>query len=80
LLQVPWREYVPVAWQVDPCLALSLLDHFPASESLRAALEAMVVKHAADTQVGCLAVCYASVQQHFVAGYFGCVQHWRRWW
>jgi hypothetical protein len=30
-LQVPWREYVPVAWQVDPCLALTLLDHFPAS-------------------------------------------------
>jgi hypothetical protein len=49
--QVPWREYVPVAWQVDPCLALSLLDHFPASEPLRAALESMVVKHAADTQV-----------------------------
>lgn len=50
-LQVPWREYVSLAWQVDPCLALSLLDHFPASEPLRAALEAMVVKHAADTQV-----------------------------
>ncbi|KAF6255212.1 kinase-like domain-containing protein [Scenedesmus sp. NREL 46B-D3] len=53
-LQVPWREYVPIAWQVDPCLALSLLDHFPASEPLRAALESMVVKHAADTQVQAL--------------------------
>ncbi|WIA31067.1 hypothetical protein OEZ86_001095 [Tetradesmus obliquus] len=52
--QVPWREYVLLAWQVDPCLALSLLDHFPASEPLRAALEAMVVKHAADTQVQAL--------------------------
>uniref|UniRef100_A0A383V936 1-phosphatidylinositol 4-kinase n=1 Tax=Tetradesmus obliquus TaxID=3088 RepID=A0A383V936_TETOB len=51
---VPWREYVSLAWQVDPCLALSLLDHFPASEPLRAALEAMVVKHAADTQVQAL--------------------------
>ncbi|WIA31066.1 hypothetical protein OEZ86_001095 [Tetradesmus obliquus] len=51
---VPWREYVLLAWQVDPCLALSLLDHFPASEPLRAALEAMVVKHAADTQVQAL--------------------------
>jgi hypothetical protein len=29
--QVLWREYVPVAWQVDRCLVLSLLDCFSAS-------------------------------------------------
>lgn len=49
--QVPWKEYVPLAWQVDPCLALGLLDHYPATGQLRTALEAMVVKHATDPQV-----------------------------
>eukprot|EP00878_Enallax_costatus_P012821 GHUV01013388.1.p1 GENE.GHUV01013388.1~~GHUV01013388.1.p1 ORF type:complete len:2087 (+),score=705.77 GHUV01013388.1:215-6475(+) len=48
---VPWREYAVTAWQVEPALALSLLDHFPAVNGLCAALENLVVKNAADSKV-----------------------------
>ncbi|KAF8068220.1 PI4KA1 [Scenedesmus sp. PABB004] len=48
---VPWRQYVGLAWQVDPCLALSMLDHFPAQADVRAALEGLVLRHAADPAV-----------------------------
>ena len=47
-----WREYVPVAWQVDPALALSLQDHFPANSDIKHALEALVVEHAHAAKVG----------------------------
>lgn len=53
-LQVPWRDYAMTAWQVDPALALSLLDHFPAVNELRATLGSLVVKHAAEARVSCL--------------------------
>jgi len=42
---------VALAWQVDPCLALSLLDHFPAVAALREALEVQVIRHCHDPQV-----------------------------
>jgi hypothetical protein len=45
-LQMRWRDYVPVAWQVDPALALSLLDHFPSNGDVKHALELLVVEHA----------------------------------
>ncbi len=48
--QPPWREYVTTAWQVDPALALSLLDHFPGAVEARTAAEALVVRHGADVQ------------------------------
>lgn len=35
-----------MAWQVDPALALSLQDHFPANSDVKHALEALVVEHA----------------------------------
>jgi hypothetical protein len=47
-----WREYIPVAWQVDPALALSLQDHFPANSDVKHALEALVVEHAHAAKVG----------------------------
>lgn len=52
ILQMRWREYVPVAWQVDPALALSLQDHFPANSDIKHALEALVVEHAHAAKVG----------------------------
>lgn len=52
VLQMRWREYVPVAWQVDPALALSLQDHFPANSDVKHALEALVVEHAHAAKVG----------------------------
>jgi len=45
-MQIRWKEYVPVAWQVDPALALSLQDHFPANTDVKQALEQLVVEHA----------------------------------
>lgn len=48
---MPWRQYALTAWQVDPALALSLLDHFPAVIELQAALDDLVVKHAAEVKV-----------------------------
>lgn len=44
-MQMRWKEYVPVAWQVDPALALSLQDHFPAVPEVKQALEQLVVEH-----------------------------------
>jgi hypothetical protein len=57
VLQMRWREYVPVAWQVDPALALSLQDHFPANSDVQHALEALVVEHAHAAKVGSQLVC-----------------------
>jgi hypothetical protein len=60
---------VTLAWQVDPCLALSLLDHFPAVAALREALEGQVVRHCHDPQVRSAVAGLPSV----AAG--SCVQH-----
>ena len=49
-----WRELVPLAWQVDPCLGLSLLDHFPAVPDVRAGLQRLVLQHAASAEVQAL--------------------------
>jgi hypothetical protein len=58
-----WKEYVPVAWQVDPALALSLLDHFPATSEVKQALEQLVVEHAhaAKVRTGHKQVCVHNV-------------------
>lgn len=54
---------MPVAWQVDPALALSLSDHFPASSDVKQALEQLVVEHAHAAKVRtqythvCVATC-----------------------
>eukprot|EP00879_Flechtneria_rotunda_P007045 GHRR01007395.1.p1 GENE.GHRR01007395.1~~GHRR01007395.1.p1 ORF type:complete len:1449 (+),score=535.85 GHRR01007395.1:542-4348(+) len=48
---VPWRDFVSTAWQVDPALALSLRDHFPALADVHTALETLVVKHCHEPQV-----------------------------
>lgn len=56
--QVLWRDLVPLAWQVDASLALSLLDHFPAVLEVKAALQALVVVHASEAEVS---VCRRSV-------------------
>lgn len=37
---------MPVAWQVDPALALSLQDHFPLNSDIKLALEQLVVEYA----------------------------------
>ncbi|KIY94287.1 phosphatidylinositol 4-kinase [Monoraphidium neglectum] len=47
----PWAELVPLAWQVDPRLALALRDRFPSLEGVRRGLEALVVAHAAEPRV-----------------------------
>lgn len=65
-LQMRWRDYVPVAWQVDPALALSLLDHFPSSSDVKHALELLVVEHAHAAKVAPVhnRMCSATTAQH----------------
>lgn len=55
-----WKEYVPVAWQVDPALALSLSDHFPANSDVKQALEQLVVEHAHAAKVRMQYMCVAT--------------------
>jgi hypothetical protein len=51
-MQWRWREYIPVAWQVDPALALSMMDHFPANTEVKTALQQLVVEHGHAAKVG----------------------------
>jgi hypothetical protein len=66
--QVNWHEYVQLAWQVDPKLAISLLSHFPMANAARAELEALVVKHAHSTKVrkGCSLCLVSSIKHIFL--------------
>lgn len=45
---------MPLAWQVDPCLGLSLLDHYPAVAEVRAGLQRLVLQHATSPEVQAL--------------------------
>lgn len=51
-----------MAWQVDPALALSLQDHYPANADIKAALELLVVEHGAAAKVTPAAIeCTAAI-------------------
>lgn len=52
--QAPWDELVPLAWHVDPTLALALRAHFPTVEGVRHHLESMVLKNATQPMVSVL--------------------------
>ena len=44
--QQEWQGHTATAWQIDPQLALALVDRFPTSQPIQAALQALVTSGA----------------------------------
>lgn len=53
--KAPWAELVPLAWRVDPRLALALKERFPSLDAIGRALQALVMRHAAEPRVSAAA-------------------------